>query len=74
MRDNENLGTERAYREDKGIAEKAFVLIHFALSAGSVALVGNAVGQPCSDDAAQHADDRTGQYVGPGNGRWHTAV
>ena len=27
--DNENLGTERAYREDKGIAEKAFVLIHF---------------------------------------------
>ena len=27
--DDENLGTERAYREDKGIAEKAFVLIHF---------------------------------------------
>ena len=60
--DNENLGTERAYREDKGIAEKAFVLIHFLpfLSRS----VGNAVGQPCSDDAAQHADDRTGQYVG----------
>lgn len=48
--------------KDKGIAEGVCIdyFCPFSARCGCVALVGNAVGQPCSDNAAQHAVTRSG--------------
>ena len=70
---NEQFGTERADRENQGIAEQASVLIHSGTlsQAKCVDTVSRAVGQPCTDQAAQDTDQQTGKHI---CGIMHTGI